>query len=102
MDTIPPGYWVDLTELARRYGWERLPAQDNWQTYFKGTLFNEFALPNGLDWERAMLEIYPPEVLITPTAVIPPTFTPTRTPWGFKTPTPTRTQTPRPTFTPAP
>ncbi len=102
MDDIPSGYWVDLTELAGDYGWERLPALDNWRTYFKGTRFNEFALTNGLDWERAMLEIYPPEVLVTATAVIPPTFTPTRTPWGYKTPTPTRTETPRPTFTTAP
>jgi len=102
MDAVPGGYWVDLTELARDYGWERVPALDDWRTYFKGTLFNEFALTNGLDWERAMLEIYPPEVLLTPTAVIPPTFTPTRTPWGFKTPTPTRTETARPTFTTEP
>jgi TolB protein len=102
MDNVPAGYWVNLTELASRYGWERLPALNNWRTYFKGTRFNEFALTSGLDWERAMLEVYPPEVLITPTAVLPPTFTPTRTPWGYQTPTSTRTATPRPTFTTAP
>jgi TolB protein len=102
MDNVPSGYWVNLTELAAAYGWERLPALSNWRTYFKGTRFNEFAFTSGLDWERAMLEVYPPEVLITPTAVIPPTFTPSRTPWGFKDPTITQTATPRPTFTPAP
>jgi TolB protein len=102
MDGVPQGYWVNLTELAAAYGWERLPALSNWRTYFKGTRFNEFALTGGLDWERAMLEVYPPEVLITPTAVIPASFTPTRTPWGFMAPTITRTATPRPTFTPAP
>jgi TolB protein len=102
MNVIPTGYWVDLTELAKNYGWGRLPALDNWRTYFKGTHFNEFTLANGLDWEHAMIEIYPPEVLVTPTAVIPLTFTPTRTPWGYKIPTPTRTATPRPTFTSAP
>ena len=71
MDSVPPGYWVNLTELAAAYGWERLPALSNWRTYFKGTRFNEFAFTSGLDWERAMLEVYPPEVLITPTAVNP-------------------------------
>lgn len=102
MDNVPAGYWVNLTDLASAYGWKRLPALNNWQTYFKGTRFNEFAFTSGLDWERAMLEVYPPEVLITPTAVIPATFTPSRTPWGFKDPTNTQTATPRPTFTPAP
>jgi TolB protein len=102
MDKVPAGYWVNLTELASRFGWERLPALSIWRTYFKGTRFNEFALTAGLDWEQAMLEVYPPEVLTTPTVVVPPTFTPTRTPWGYKTPTVTRTPTPRPTFTTAP
>jgi TolB protein len=102
METEPTGYWVNLTDLAAKYDWQRLPALTNWRTYFKGTRFNEFALTAGLSWDRAMLEIYPPEVLITPTAVIPPTFTPTRTPWGYKTPTTTRTPTPRPTFTNVP
>jgi TolB protein len=102
MDNMPPGYWVNFTDLASAYGWDRLPALSNWRTYFKGTRFNEFAFTSGLDWERAMLEVYPPEVLITPTAVPPPAFTPTRTPWGFQLPTITWTATPRPTFTPAP
>jgi TolB protein len=102
MDNVPPGYWVNLTDLASAYGWKRLPALTNWRTYFKGTRFNEFAYTSGLDWERAMLEVYPPEVLITPTAVPPPAFTPTRTPWGFQVPTIAWTATPRPTFTAAP
>jgi TolB protein len=102
MDSVPPGYWVNLTDLASAFGWERLPALSNWRTYFKGTRFNEFAFTSGLDWERAMLEVYPPEVLITPTAVIPSTFTPSRTPWGMQAPTIAKTATPRPTFTSAP
>jgi len=102
MDNVPGGYWVNLTQLAARYGWERLPALSIWRTYFKGTKFNEFTLTGGLDWDHAMLEVYPPEVLITPTVVVPPTFTPTRTRWGYKTPTITRTPTPRPTYTTAP
>ena len=103
-ETIPPGYWVDFTRLARAYGWQRQPAQTNWRTFFKGALFNEFVIPGGLSWRAAMLELYPPDILITPTVVIPPTRTPTPTPTGYryKTPTPTTTFTPtmQPTFTP--
>ena len=102
MSAIPKGYWLDFTALALQYGWERLPALSNWRTYFSGARFNEFALTQGLTWREAMLELYPPEALITPTAVIPPTRTPTRTPWGYKPPTPTLTPTPQPTFTPSP
>jgi TolB protein len=98
----PKGYWLDFTALTLQYGWERLPALSNWRTYFNGARFNEFALTQGLTWRDAMLELYPPEALITPTVVIPPTRTPTRTPWGYKPPTPTRTPTPQPTFTPSP
>ncbi len=102
MNAIPQGYWLDFTALALQYGWERLPALTNWRTYFHGARFNEFAMMQGLTWQTAMLELYPPEALTTPTALIPPTRTPTRTPWGYKPPTPTRTPTPQPTFTPSP
>lgn len=105
-ETIPPGYWIDFTGLTRAYGWQRYPSQTNWRTYFKGALFNEFVIPGGLSWREAMLELYPPDILITPTIVIPPTRTPTLTPTGYryKTPTPTSSFTPtmRPTFTPVP
>ncbi|MDX9993302.1 MAG: hypothetical protein RBS68_14770 [Anaerolineales bacterium] len=105
-ETIPPGYWIDFTGLTRAYGWQRHPSQTNWRTYFKGALFNEFVIPGGLSWREAMLELYPPDILITPTIVIPPTRTPTLTPTGYryKTPTPTSSFTPtmRPTFTPVP
>jgi len=106
MKSVPPGYWVDFTNLAQEYGWERLPAQSNWRTYFAGTQFNEFVMTDGLDWRGAMLELYPPDIFVTPTVVIPPTLTPTNTPWGFryKTPTPSLTPspTPNPTYTPGP
>jgi TolB protein len=106
--SVPIGYWIDFSTLAGQYGWERLPALANWRTYFNGTRFTEFAMPNGLDWYTAMLEIYPPEVLITPTIVASPTITPTVTrtpvPWytATQTPTETFTPTPYPTFTAAP
>jgi len=100
MKSIPSGYWLDMTTLAAQYGWERLPALINWQTYYAGARFNELVYSQGLDWETAMLQLYPPEVLVTPTIVIPPTQTPTRTPLWYRSPTPTRTATMRPTSTP--
>jgi len=100
MTSIPGGYWLDMTTLAIQYGWERLPALTNWRTFYAGTRFNELAYLQGLDWRSAMLQLYPPEVLVTPTIVIPPTFTPTRIPLWYRSPTPTRTPTAHPTSTP--
>jgi len=59
----PAGYWVDFTDLADRFGWQRLPALNNWRSYFQGTQFNVFALQQNMTWQKAMLEIYPPEQL---------------------------------------
>jgi TolB protein len=99
---VPSGYWVDFTALARRYGFDRLPALPDWRTYARGARFNEFALTSGLTWHEAMLQLYPPEILVTPTAVVAPTRTPTRTPRFYRSPTPTPSSTPRPTFTTTP
>jgi TolB protein len=95
---VPPGYWMDVTSLARQYGWQRLPALPNWRTFYRGARFTEFALTGGMDFYSAMLQLYPPEILITPTRVLAPTLTPTRTATPTHTPRPTRT--PRPTSTP--
>ncbi len=95
---VPPGYWVDVTSLAAQYGWERVPALPNWRTFFRGARFTEFVLTGGLDWYSAMLQLYPSDVLVTPTRLLPPTLTPTRTPTA--TSTPTNTRTPRSTGTP--
>ncbi len=99
--SIPPGYWIDFTERAHSYGWERVPALTTWRASYPATRFNEFISTGGLNWQSAMLELYPPEALITPTAVIPPTRTPTPTLRWYVSPTPTTTPTPRPTFTPS-
>lgn len=96
---VPPGYWVDVTALAIQYRWERVPALPNWRTFYRGARFSEFALTDGLDWYSAMLQLYPPDVLVTPTKLLPPTITPSRTPLPTWTPLPTRT--PRPTYTPS-
>jgi TolB protein len=98
---VPSGYWIDFTSLAQTYGWQRLPALTNWRNYYSGARFTEFALTGGLDWYSAMLQLYPPEALITPTAVLPPTATPSKTPIPTRTsgPSPTATSTPLPTGT---
>jgi TolB protein len=101
LQTVPTGYWLDFTALAAAYGWERLPALNTWRSAVATSHFNEFVLSDQQDWRDAMLELYPGEVLITPTAVIPTTQLPTRTPRPTRTPTPTRrpysTRTPSPT-----
>lgn len=95
---VPPGYWIDFTSLARQYGWERVPALPNWRTFYSGARFTEFAMTGGLDWYSAMLEIYPKDVLVTPTHILPPSPTPTKTLIPTRTKVPTRT--PRPTGSP--
>jgi len=96
---VPPGYWVDVTSLALQYGWQRLPALPNWRTFYRGARFTEFALTDGLDFYSAMLQLYPSDVLVTPTRFLPPTATASRTPTF--TPTATATRTPRNTLTPS-
>ena len=102
MEGVLPGYWIDFTRLAAIYGWERQPALSDWRAAFSSARINEFVFPAGMDWRTAMLELYPPEILVTPSPVVPPTRTPTPTLRWYRTPTPTQTPTPRPTFTPAP
>jgi TolB protein len=77
---IPAGYWVDFTAIANSFGWQRLPALPIWQSAFFAARFNEFVLPGEQTWREAMLELYPPEALLTPTPIYPPTLPPTRTP----------------------
>lgn len=108
---IPEGYWLDLTDLAAQYGWQRLPALVDWRTYYAAARFNQFVMTDGLSWEDAMAQLYPAEAIATPTYVPTPTITltPTRTPWPgrryYQTNTPTvtpvtPTATNRPTWTP--
>lgn len=107
---VPIGYWVDFTDLAARYNWERLPAQINWRTFVTAARFNQFVLTAGHDWASAMNDIFPPEALLTPTSIPPLTPMPTPTPddprWSLNTATPTAapspTPQPRPTWTARP
>ena len=100
---VLPGYWVDLTELAHQFGWERLPSRNNWRTYFPAIRFNQFVFREGLDWNTAMRELYPPEALATPTSIPTVTNTPTSTREPTRTSTvfvPSSTPTLTPTFRP--
>ena len=62
-EIIPSGYYVDFTNLAADYGWQRVPSEANWRTFFPGIFFGHFENQKGLDgqsisWQEAMLEIY--------------------------------------------
>ena len=79
-EVVPAGYWIDFTELGRAYGWQRLPALPTWQSAYYAARFNEFVISTNQSWGEAMLDLYPAELLTTPTPIHPPTLTPTRTP----------------------
>jgi len=79
-EVVPAGYWIDFTELARAYGWQRLPALPTWQSAYYAARFNEFVISTNQSWGEAMLDLSPAELLTTPTPIHPPTLTPTRTP----------------------
>jgi len=93
-EQVPPGYYIDLTQLAEDFGWERLPAQRTWQYNFGAIQFWEFVKIGGLSWEAAMLELYTPEELqaflqeATPIPPPPPLPTVSPTPNVRRSPTP--------------
>jgi len=63
IEPIPQGYWVDFTEIAIRFGWERVPSQSRWRSYFPAVRFNQFIINDDLDWPGALYELYPKEFL---------------------------------------
>lgn len=107
---IPEGYWVDFTEIAARFGWQPVAALQNWRTFYPAARFNQFVKTDGLGWNAAMAQFYPPEAMQTPTSIPTLTLTPTISPTirFFRTSTPPPTSTPtsqptrRPTWTPLP
>jgi TolB protein len=60
-DGIPAGYYVDFTALATDYGWRRVPAGEQWRTYFPAILFWHYENRQGLTGEEALLELFTPE-----------------------------------------
>jgi TolB protein len=109
--SVPAGYWIDFTELAARFGWQRLPAFSHWRTYFAAARFNQFAFTSGKDWETGMQLLYPPELVHQPTQIPTLTSVPSSTPSPLNQLTATAQATPwvqpvnpepRPTWTPLP
>ena len=70
---MPDGYYVDVTELAQDYGWDRVPAGTDWRANANSINFWEFIKTQGLDWYAAMREIYAegPLINFAPTAAAP-------------------------------
>jgi TolB protein len=65
---IPEGYYVDLTALAKRHGWERIAAyaiEDDyhWSSDSNGTEYWHYERTDGLNWWQAMQQIYALETL---------------------------------------
>ncbi len=58
------GYWLDFTEISSRYGWQRLPALNNWRTFFPASQLDVFVNADDLSWQEALLDLYPPEAVM--------------------------------------
>ncbi|HSJ58638.1 MAG TPA: DPP IV N-terminal domain-containing protein [Anaerolineae bacterium] len=67
---VPEGYYVDVTDMAKRHGWERiatyaLEGDYDWHVHSNGTEYWHYERTDGLTWWEAMLEVYPVETLET-------------------------------------
>ena len=62
-DAVPNGYYIDFTALAADYGWQWVPANSNWRTYFPDIRFWHYEKQDGLAWEAAMQQLYADEEL---------------------------------------
>lgn len=71
---IPAGYYLDLTAVAREYGWERISSYDDadysWTWHFLAFEYWHYQKrtergdsKHNLDWYAAMSQVYPPEIL---------------------------------------
>lgn len=55
---VPTGYYVDFTQLAADYGWERVPAGSDWRANINSVNYWLFRKTGGLTWYDAMRELY--------------------------------------------
>lgn len=104
--SMPSGYYIDFTQLARDYGWDWVPAATDWRGNYNGTNFWAFQQRDGLTWLEAMREIYTEGQLggfaqqqpaATPTGAINPS-----TPAFLPTPSATPSPAGQPTLPPPP
>lgn len=58
MDVIPPGYYIDFTQLAADYGWLPIAADRTWRVNTTGMLYWQFIKTDNLDWQAAMRQLY--------------------------------------------
>ena len=65
MATIPPGYYVDFTTLAKDYGWNRVRAIWRWRSYYPDVEWWHFQKTDGLPWWDAMKQVYKEEDIIS-------------------------------------
>ncbi len=65
--SIPTGYYVDFTRLAKAYGWERISSYDDeslsWKEDKIGMEFWHFQNESGLTWYQALDELYSSQTL---------------------------------------
>ncbi|MFN8447954.1 MAG: hypothetical protein U0521_05045 [Anaerolineae bacterium] len=55
---VPSGYYVDFTQIAADFGWQRVPAGRDWRANSNTINYWSFQKRDGLDWLAAMREIY--------------------------------------------
>jgi len=60
---VPAGYYINFTDIARRFGWYPVASDLSWRYNWPGVRYWQFEKQDGLDWWEAMLEIYAPERL---------------------------------------
>lgn len=68
---VPEGYYIDLTQIAADYGWDRAPAGSDWRANSNTIYYWSFRKNDGLSWYEAMREIYTEAQLggFAPTAI---------------------------------
>jgi TolB protein len=73
---MPQGYYVDLTQIAQDYGWERAPVGFDWRANSNSINYWLFRKTDGLSWYNAMREIYTegPLINFAPTGTAIPGF----------------------------
>ncbi|MGQ9667101.1 MAG: TolB family protein, partial [Anaerolineae bacterium] len=61
-DTIPVGYYVDFTDLASSFGWERIASVDkadfSWTWHFLAIEYWHFQQDEDMDWYASMRQVY--------------------------------------------
>ncbi len=59
---VPYGFYVDVTELAREYGWERISSNDDidfsWRTNKIAAEYWHYQNLEGLNWYQAMRQVF--------------------------------------------